>query len=80
MPRRSPVRRRLLRWFAAQIAASAWLTTCVAYAMAPATLKPLPDDMTYALRFSRADEAPHPLPASLQDGFRLRLSFVDGAE
>ncbi|KAB1073350.1 hypothetical protein [Methylobacterium planeticum] len=73
-------RRRLLHWAAAQVAATACLTTCVAYAMAPAALKPLPEPLTYALRLSGESAPPAPLPASLNDGFRLRLSFVDAGE
>jgi hypothetical protein len=73
-------RRRLLQWAAAQVAATACLTTCVAYAMAPAALKPLPEPMNYALRLSGTSAPLDPLPASLNDGFRLRLSFLDAGE
>ncbi|HEV7439601.1 MAG TPA: hypothetical protein VGN94_08245 [Methylobacterium sp.] len=73
-------RRRLLQWVAAQVAATACLTTCVAYAMAPAALKPLPEPMNYALRLSGTSAPLDPLPASLNDGFRLRPSFLDASE
>ncbi|MDR7040228.1 hypothetical protein J2X36_005010 [Methylobacterium sp. BE186] len=70
---------RWLIWLiGSQIAASACLTTYVAYAMAPAIQRPLPDLATYALRLGAESSAP--LPAAVHDGFRLRLSFHDATD
>ncbi|AWN42402.1 hypothetical protein [Methylobacterium durans] len=70
---------RWLLWLiGVQIAASVCLTTYVAYAMAPALARPLPEAAIYALRLGA--ETSEPLPAALNDGFRLRLSFHEAAE
>ena len=65
----------LLRLVGLQIAASACLTTFVAYAMAPALAR-LPEPSDYGLRLGGTPA----LPASVQDGFHLRLSRDEAGE
>ena len=64
---------RLLPWIGAQAAAAAIMAACVAQAMPQMPARLAVSGFDYALRLG--DEiAVAPLPAGLDDGFRLRLS------
>ena len=70
----APVVRKLMPWIVAQVVAAIGLGTCLAQAMSPsAAPSAMADHTSFALRLSNSPEMLAPLPASLQDGFRLRF-------
>lgn len=64
---------KLLPWIGAQAAAAVMLAACVAQAMPQTAPKPETAGLDFALRLGEG-AVPSPLPAGLDDGFRLRLS------
>lgn len=62
----------LMPWIGAQAAAAAMLAACVAQAMPQVAARAEPAGLDFALRLGE-ETAVSPLPAALDDGFRLRL-------